>query len=355
MDVQSYVKHRAPATKAQIAQRRRYVGATLVTCVVLSLIGGTIHVLELGSNRMLDMRNKANIDLAEEQEHIRAAGEELYVQQRHENVPTKTTYTVAEAEALLTPEQWAEVETSIIIPAGPFTMGTDNPRSDSYNKPARNVELKEFKIDKYPVTNAQYARFVAATGYLPPLDWEDGRIPPGKERHPVTMVSWFNAAAYAEWAGKRLPNEAEWEKAARGDDGRRWPWGNTMDPDRLNTYYSVGSTTAVGSYPSGASPYGVMDMAGNVSEWTENDFVPYPGSEAQDEVFKAKVAQIPKSGKERSMRVVDFAITDELYKVMRGGSWKGDPFSTSGYHRNFAWPQAASDFFGFRCAQDVSG
>jgi iron(II)-dependent oxidoreductase len=232
-------------------------------------------------------------------------------------------------------------------------MGTDSERADVQDRPQRTVELPAFRIDKYPVTNAQYARFVAATGNRPPIHWENGKIPEGMELNPVTMVSWFDAKRYAEWAGKRLPTEAEWERAARGTDGRRWPWGDDMDSSRLNTYYLLGSTTEVEKYPSGASPDGVMDMAGNVSEWVADDFQPYPGGNAPSELFQAKVPVLPKTSAERSLKVVDFMSTKEKYKVLRGGSWKSDPFSTSAYHRNFSWPNFASNFFGFRCAQDV--
>lgn len=345
---------RIPTTKEQIEKRKRYLGATLVTCVALSLVGGTIHILDLGANRMHQMRNMAEIDLEKEHEHLRAAGEQLYRRLEHEAGGTKKyVYTLAEVEAMLSAEKWVELDTMVTVSAGPFVMGTDNTRSDAHNRPARDVNLPAYKISKYPVTNVQYARFVADTGYLPPQHWKDGLIPEGQELHPVTMVSWVNANAYLEWAGLRLPSEAEWEKAARGTDGRRWPWGENMDPDRLNTYYRVGSTTPVDTYESGVSPFGVWDMSGNVSEWTADDFIPYPGSDAPEEVFKAKVPQIPNSPAERSMKVVEFAVTDERYKVLRGGAWKGDPFSTSTYHRNFAWPHSASDFFGFRGVADI--
>jgi len=341
-------------TKEQMDIRKRYLGATLVTCVVISLVGGTVHILELGSDRMHQMRNLAEIDLDKEHEHIRAAGEQLYVRLDHERGGTVAKeYSMEEVESLLTLEQWQELDSMVTIPAGNFLMGTDNPRSDAHNRPERSVSLSSYKINKYPITNAQYARFVVETGYLPPQHWKGGKIPVGLETHPVTMVSWTNASAYLEWAGMRLPSEDEWEKAARGADGRRWPWGVTMDADRLNTYYRVGSTTPVTTYENGVSPYGVWDMSGNVSEWTSSDFVPYPGSTASEETFMAKVPQIPVTGAERSMKVVEFAVTDERYKVLRGGAWKGDPFSTSAYHRNFAWPHSASDFFGFRGVLEI--
>ena len=317
------------------------------------MIGGTVHVLKLGANRMTDMRDRASYDLNEMSSHLRAAGEDVMLHRENEYQLVETsTYNNAEVEALLSAEQWAEVNTMIAVPAGRFYMGTDRKRSDAYDRPRHSVNLSGFRIDKYPVTNAQYARFVTATKHRPPLHWEDGKVPAGLELHPVTMVSWYDAASYAEWAGKRLPTEQEWEKAARGEHGIRWPWGDQMDIKRLNTYYSIGSTTSVLRFTEGASPYGVMDMAGNVSEWTADDFAAYQGTDAAAEVFKGKIA-VANTPQDQAMKVVDLVAVDEKYKVLRGGSWKSDPFSTANYHRNFSWPNYASDFFGFRCAADL--
>ncbi len=334
--------------------RKRYLGATFVTCVVLSLIGGTIHVLQLGANRMNEMRELASIDLDKEADHIRAAGEDLYRAMAHEQRTSHTlTYTIEEAASLLGLNEWKELAEMVLIPAGEFQMGTDYLKADAQNKPQHTVYLDAFKIDKFEVTNAEYARFVAATGHRPPLNWSDGKFAPGMERHPVTMVTWFDARDFCAWENKRLPTEAEWEKAARGTDGRRWPWGERMDVKRLNTYYSVGTTTPVGSYPLGASPYGVMDMAGNVSEWVDSELLPYKGSTAPEEIFRARIPVLPESKEEQRMSVADFVETDLRYKVMRGGSWKSDPFSTATYHRKSQWPQLTTDFYGFRCAQDI--
>lgn len=339
----------------QITSRKRYIAATLVTCIVVTMVAATLHVVELGSNRMEEMRSKASYDLKDMHTKIRAAGEDITRSQfaKKGTAAAVARYTPAEVEAMLTPEQWRELNSLVTVPEDEFLMGSDRERDDAYNRPQRKVSLKTYLIDKYPVTNAQYARFVAA-GHRPPLHWKEGRIPAGTRLHPVTMVSWYDAMSYAKWAGKRLPTEAEWEKAARGTDGRRWPWGDLMDPTRLNTYYSIGSTTPVTAYPSGASPYGAFDMAGNVNQWTTDDFKPYPGTNAPAEVFKAKIAQVNSAG-DRAMKVVDLVVTDKPYKVLRGGSWKSDPFSASAYHRNFSWPHYASDFFGFRCAKDVDG
>ncbi len=160
----------------------------------------------------------------------------------------------------------------IRIPGGEFLMGDDK----------TPVDVAEFYIGKYPVTNAQYEAFVQANVYELPKHWRDrGRIPVGKENHPVVYVSWEDAVAFCEWLSKeagrefRLPTEAEWEKAARGTDGREYPWGNespTKDNERCNFGNNVGDTTPVGKYSKGASPYGAQDMAGNVWEWMVSQY-----------------------------------------------------------------------------------
>ena len=179
----------------------------------------------------------------------------------------------------------------VFIPSGEFLMGSTGEDVErllnlfTYRRPSRYaneqpqhvVYLDAFYIDKYEVTNAEYARFLDATGRTPPVFWNDELY--NQPRQAVMAVSWEDAAAYARWAGKRLPTEAEWEKAARGTDGRFWPWGNEWDPSKLNAN-DVGAvdgyvyTAPVGSYPQGASPYGVQDMAGNVWEWVADWYAP---------------------------------------------------------------------------------
>ena len=335
------------------AQRKKYLHATLVTCVVVTFIGGALHVVDIGTGRMGDMRKLASYNLKNESKRVRAAGEDIMLHYENEKgINRGAGYTVAQAENLLPKAKWKELDTTILIPAGPFIMGTSLARSDPQNHPQHTVTTPAYRIDKYLVTNAQYARFIAATGHRPPSDWKNGKIPAGEELHPVTLVDWYDAAAYAKWAGKRLPTEAEYEKAGRSTDGRTWPWGNKMDPARLNTYYNVGSATNVGAYPKGASPYGVMDLSGDVYEWMKNDFFPYPGTDAPPEMFKGKIAKAV-TAKDQAMKVVDLVPVDINYKVLRGGSWKSDPFSTALYHRNYELPNMASDFIGFRCAEDV--
>ena len=339
------------------ARRKRYLSATLITCVVLGLIGGSLHVVQLGANRMADMRKAASYDLKEEHARIRAAGEDIALHAAHEaNKNRAAGYSAAEVDGLLTKDEWAELDSMVQISSGPFIMGTDYERADAQDRPQHSVKLPTYWIDKYLVTNAQYARFVAAASHRPPLHWKDGKVPQGELMRPVTMVTWYDAMAYAKWAGKRLPSEEEWEKAARGTDGRRWPWGNKMEPERLNTYYNIGSATNVNAYPNGASPYGAMDMAGNVDEWTADDFAPYPGSNAPVDLYQGKIP-VATSEKDKEMKVVDMVPTSikGKYKVLRGGSWKGDPFSTATYHRKPDWANYASDFYGFRCAGDVPG
>jgi iron(II)-dependent oxidoreductase len=336
MGLASYRSSVLPERERQ--QRRRLLSMTLLTCLVLALIGGTIHVVMLGKLRLADMRRMATYDLKEEPARVRAAGEDLVLQQRHEHERAPSDdYSVVEAQRLVSREQWEDLDRMVAIPAGPFVMGTDLERADEQDKPRHAVTLPVFYLDKFLVSNAQYARFVASTQRRAPLNWKDGRIPQGELLRPVTMVTWNDAADYCAWDHRRLPHEAEYEKAGRGTDGRRWPWGDQMDPTRLNTYYNVGSSTNVMAYPRGASIYGVYDLSGNVAEWSADDLRPYEGSKAPQN-FPSGNGVTAQTGN---------------YKVLRGGSWKGDPFSTSLYHRNFALPNQATDFYGFRCASSA--
>ena len=346
----SDVSKRIVQSSAERLRRKRFLGATVITCIALVMIGGSMHVVKLGSIRMGEMRALATYNLKEESTRIRAAGEDIAIHEQNENRKSLAVgYTVAEAESLLTKAQWQELDSAVLIPAGKFLMGTDLKNADAASRPQHPINLNAYRIDKYLVTNAQYARFIAATGHRAPSDWKSGKVQQGTLLHPVTLVNWYDAVAYAKWVGKRLPTEAEWEKAARGTDGRRWPWGNNMDPARLNTYYNVGSASDVTTYTNGVSPYGVFDMAGNVDEWVADDFLPYKGSDAPADVFQGKVAQVS-DAQDRALKVVDLVPVNKQYKVLRGGSWKGDPFSTATYHRDYSWPNSASDFYGFRCA-----
>ena len=166
-------------------------------------------------------------------------------------------------------EAWrAHLVHECYVPAGPFIMGDDKGKGSE--KPVHTVHLTACYMGKYPVTNGEHARFMQDRG-------QAFRIPEGKEEHPVVNLSWHDARDYAAWAEMRLPTEAEWEKAARGTDGRIFPWGNEEPDDkRYNFNSKVGDITPVGIYPSGVSPYGCLDMAGNVWEWTSSLFKDYP-------------------------------------------------------------------------------
>jgi formylglycine-generating enzyme required for sulfatase activity len=196
----------------------------------------------------------------------------------------------------------------LLIPAGDFLVGANQ----------QTAHLPAFLIDRYPVTNAEYKVFVEATRHDFPSHWRKGEPPAGKENHPVVQVNWFDAEAYARWAGKRLPTAAEWEKAARGTDGRAYPWGQTFQSTYLNC--GVGgpfTTTPVGQYsPQGDSPYGLVDMAGNVYEWT-NDGNP-----------------VTTMG-------------------LRGGSWLDGPEMAYTYVVRKHTPRRKNDFIGFRCVMDA--
>jgi len=240
-------------------------------------------------------------------------------------------------------------EEVVLIPEGPFQMG--RPEADeevnSDATPEHQVYVPAFYIGKYEVTNAQYEKFVQGVGYLPPPHWK-GRttFPEGTGNLPVTFVGQAQAAAYAGWRGGRLCREDEWEKAARGTDERVFPYGNDYDPTLANIDYLRDGLTPVGSYPGGASPYGVMDMMGNVYEWTAAHYTPYPGN--RDDPARYLAYKVDASG-----NVVPDPDRESYYVVTRGGCWKCDPWSSQVTTRNPTRPNYASDFFGFRVCWDT--
>lgn len=179
----------------------------------------------------------------------------------------------------------------IRIPAGVFVMGSSDGPEDE--RPQHRVQVEEFLIDRTKVTNARFASFLNAIGPEGPKgekyfdsDDSDARVhqrngewtaDAGFENNPVVEASWYGAVAFCRWAGKRLPTEAEWEKAARGTDGRKYPWGNEV-PSRTRAHFGAGwnDLKPVGSFPQGASPYGLLDAAGNGWEWVSSAYLPYP-------------------------------------------------------------------------------
>lgn len=223
------------------------------------------------------------------------------------------------------------------VPAGDFLMGSaaSDPNAYAGESPLHQVYLKDFWIDRTEVTNARYARCVQAAACQPPVrttsytrDAYYGN--PEYADYPVIFVTWDDAAAYCQWAGGRLPTEAQWEKTARGADGRPYPWG-AIAPDRnlLNFNVQVGDTTQVGRYPAGASPYGALDMLGNVWEWVADWYDPdYYGQSPQQDPL----------GPDHGMG-----------RVMKGGSWNVTPQTARAAVRGRRTPDYAYDNVGFRC------
>lgn len=214
----------------------------------------------------------------------------------------------------------------VLVQGGDFLMGSDE--GDELSRPAHFVSINPFFIDRTEVTNESYRKFVDATGYDPPATWKDGVFANGEEEMPVTGVTWYDAAAFAAWAGKRLPTEAEWEFAARGSDGRKYPWGNEWDPSIANVDNTIKSLRRVGE--GAATPTGIYDMAGNAWEWTASDARSYPGG-----------IEFPKS----RLRL----------KIIRGGNYKSNSESASSIFRGFYGASGERDYSStsFRCVKDI--
>ncbi|MDH4083408.1 MAG: formylglycine-generating enzyme family protein [Nitrospira sp.] len=263
----------------------------------------------------------------------------------------------------------------VLIPPGEFTMGTPE-GSDGFpdEHPERHVYLSGFLMDRFEVTNQAYATFVQATGHRAPENsnqaatlWANNQPLPGIERHPVVNVSWDDAAAYCRWVGKRLPTEAEWEKAARGTDGRRYPWGNEWDFTMANSasywaqrtieftsgadwdaFWVKGDgarlakekgiqgevlTMPMDSFPQSVSPYGLFDMAGNVAEWVQDWYDP--------NYYRQALLSDP-PGPSRG-----------AIKAMRGGSWLKPARSLRTSDRDWGTMDSRPSGTGFRCAKDA--
>ena len=213
--------------------------------------------------------------------------------------------------------------TLVRVPGGRLQMGREDGTPDE--SPAHAVEIAALYVDRFEVTNAQFQRFVDETGHPPPRYWAGGRFPRGQALRPVVGVTWKDANAYAAWAGKRLPTEAEWEWAARGEEGRLYPWGNESDPSRENSESKgPGHSAEVGSYPLGATALGIMDLAGNVREWTADRYAPY------------RLPHAPPTMGDRM--------------AVRGSSWRTyDNVATA---REWVERDTYADDLGFRCVRE---
>lgn len=233
------------------------------------------------------------------------------------------------ASVLPSPSQFVNTDNMILIPAGTYTVGSSEAeiqqvsaqwqaKIDMFTDEVaqEQIPVAEFYIDAYEVTNAQYYEFVKATRYPPPSYWHDGFYPAGTDNHPVTFVSWADAAAYAQWAGKRLPTNEEWEVAARGRNGNIFPWGASYDQQRVNLNYAQSGIAAVGSSADDVSAFGVYDLGGNVMEWTMTQY-----------------------GQEND------------FFVVKGGSWVSEPFVARGANKTPSQVDYRLDHLGFRCAK----
>ena len=222
----------------------------------------------------------------------------------------------------------------VLVPAGEFTMGSD--KGDDDEQPIHRAFLDSFYMDKFEVTNGRFAKFVEAIQSEPPWGFADKETPVVHSDRPVRWVNWMEAMGYCLWAGKRLPTEAEWEKAARGADGRVYPWGSDA-PTPAHAVFGLkeGADTVspIGNRDKGKSPYGVHDLAGNLYEWVTDWY--------DEEFYKKNPAINPRGPVEGTA------------KVQRGGSYINNPYRLRSSFRTKGDPTEHDPNVGFRCAQDA--
>lgn len=226
----------------------------------------------------------------------------------------------------------------VLVPAGEFTMGSD--KGDDDEQPIHRVFLDSFYLDKFEVTNGRFAKFVQAIQLEPPWGFEDKDTPVLRADRPVRWVSWMDAMGYCLWVGKRLPTESEWEKAARGSDGRIYPWGNDP-PTTAHAVFGLkegGAETVspIGNRDKGKSPYGAHDLAGNLYEWVTDWYA------ADAYANFSKTPAINPRG-----------LGEGTAKVQRGGSYINNPYRLRSSFRTKGDPTEQDPNVGFRCAQDV--
>lgn len=246
------------------------------------------------------------------------------------------------ANALPTKITDAKGVSMVLVPAGEFTMGSENGADDE--KPVHQVDLDAFYIDTYEVSNVLYKTCVDAGVCKEPRDVQSHTRSnyydnPRYDNYPVIYVDWYMATAYCEWRGARLPIESEWEKAARGTVGRTYPWGEGIDCSLSNYGACFGDTTAVGSYESDKSPYGVYDMAGNVMEWVADWYDVYPGGNLDVSADFGQKLRVLRGGMWFSLAFVDLARVSSRSK-----------YPPSPTYVPFSYPYI---FTGIRCAMDV--
>lgn len=217
-------------------------------------------------------------------------------------------------------------EGMVFVPGGLLQRGRAD--GDRYEGPVRAIRVEPFFMDRVEVTNESYQEYVRATGIAPPAHWVNGMYPDGQSQLPVVNVSWYDAKGFAEWAGKRLPSEVEWEYAARGGDGRLYPWGNEWKSGGTIMANAgdgaTGRIVKVGSYPKGESPFGVLDLSGNVWEWTSDKLLSY----------------------------ADGSTALAAGRVIRGGAYDVAPQQATATYRGILPAEKGFDKTGFRCVRD---